>query len=126
MHPFFLLRRAPNDKLIAVKLGALGASISPLRIESLAELTNALPFYDLETLEVALTVIDELDLPNSPALTKLRRRVHMLAPSSGGKQGSQPMPRAESSKTIPNTKQDSQTVHDANSSIEEASSTNWV
>jgi len=125
VHPVFLLRRAPDDKLISMKLGVLGESISSLVADSLAERTSFLPFYDLETLEVALTIMDELGLPNTPALPKLRSRVHMPAASSGCKQDSQPEPDAESLETVSKAKQDCQTLIDTKTA-EQALSTNWV
>merc|ERR1712032_872495 len=125
VHPIFLLRRAPNDQLIVLKLCALGESILSLVAESLAERTGSLPFYDLESLEVALSVMDELGIPNTPALPKLRRRVHMPVASSGGKQDSQPRPDAEGLKTVSKAKQDCRTLT-GTKTTEAALSTNWV
>merc|ERR1719428_1577963 len=74
-HPAFLLRRAPDKQCISIKLEALGKSISNRTAMSLDEIMSALPFYDLNNIERALTVLDEVIIAYSKPAKMFRRRV---------------------------------------------------
>jgi len=106
-----------------MKLGLLGRSISCLAEANLVELTSGLQFYDLEALELALSVTDELDLPNGPSFPKLRRRVHIGVPSSGGKKEEQKVLNAESAEEVPKDMQEPHTSPDATSAQDVPSTT---